>query len=449
MIFEPGINMGKLENLAKSMIESALKTVDPYYLILEQLKLRGNILQIRNEKEFDLTDFDQIYVIGAGKGTAPMALAVEELLGDKLTAGAINVKYGHGQDLNKIKLFEAGHPILDENTLSNTKEILQIIDQADENDLVIVLITGGGSALLELLPDGIGLNDLANLNQLLLSSGAAIEEINAIRKHLSLIKGGQLAKRIAPARTISLILSDVIGDPLESIASGPTAPDPTTFAQAIDIIAKYGLVDRIPVKIMDYLKNGLNNEIPETPDDQDAVFTLVRNYVIGNNALALNKLKQEAESNGYETVLLTDRVQGEAKEIAKLLAGIIKSGMQSSFPVTSPGCVLLGGEPTVTLSGSGKGGRNQEITLAMLQELKDCKSEFYFCSFGTDGTDGPTDAAGAWIDEKTINKVKNKNLSIVDYLKRNDSYHFFKQIDQLIITGPTRTNVMDLIFCLF
>ena len=449
MIIEPGINMGKLENLAKSMIESALKTVDPYYLILEQLKLRGNILQIRNEKEFDLTDFDQIYVIGAGKGTAPMALAVEELLGDKLTAGAINVKYGHGQDLNKIKLFEAGHPILDENTLSNTKEILQIIDQADENDLVIVLITGGGSALLELLPDGIGLNDLANLNQLLLSSGAAIEEINAIRKHLSLIKGGQLAKRIAPARTISLILSDVIGDPLESIASGPTAPDPTTFAQAIDIIAKYGLVDRIPVKIMDYLKNGLNNEIPETPDDQDAVFTLVRNYVIGNNALALNKLKQEAESNGYETVLLTDRVQGEAKEIAKLLAGIIKSGMQSSFPVTSPGCVLLGGESTVTLSGSGKGGRNQEITLAMLQELKDCKSEFYFCSFGTDGTDGPTDAAGASIDEKTINKVKNKNLSIVDYLKRNDSYHFFKQIDQLIITGPTRTNVMDLIFCLF
>ncbi|MEJ2544392.1 MAG: DUF4147 domain-containing protein, partial [Calditrichaceae bacterium] len=342
-----------------------------------------------------------------------------------------------------------GHPILYTNTINNTKQILDIADQADENDLVIVLITGGGSALFELLPQGIGLEDLAKVNQLLLSSGAAIDEINTIRKHLSLIKGGQLAKRIAPARTISLILSDVIGDPLQSIASGPTAPDSTTFIQAIEIISKYGLKNKVPEKIMKYLRKGLSSEIPETPDDHDAVFKSVTNYIIGNNALALNNLKQEAENNGYKTIRLTDRVQGEAKEIAKLLAGMIKSGMQSGFPVASPGCILLGGEPTVTLSGDGKGGRNQEITLAVLQEMKDCQSEFYFCSLGTDGTDGPTDAAGAWIDENTISKVARKDMSIADYLKRNDSYHFFKEIDQLIITGPTRTNVMDIIFCLF
>ncbi|MBN1408900.1 MAG: glycerate kinase [Calditrichaceae bacterium] len=431
------------------MIKSALRAVDPYYLIMDQLKLEGDILVIQNREKINLAEFKRIFVIGAGKGAAPMALAIEELLGHRINAGAINVKYGHGQDLKKIRLMEAAHPILDENTLKNTRQMLEIIDQARQNDLVIVLITGGGSALLELLPEGITLQDLAILNQLLLSSGAAIDEINTIRKHLSLIKGGQLAKRIAPARTLSLILSDVIGDPLQSIASGPAAPDTSTFAQAVDIISKYRLENKISVKIKAYFKKGLRGEIPDTPDANDAVFKLTANYIIGNNALALNTLKHDAEQSGYKTVLLTDRVQGEAREIAKLLAGIIKSGVQSGFPVSSPGCILLGGEPTVTLSGDGKGGRNQEITLAVLQELAECKSEFYFCSFGTDGTDGPTDAAGAWIDEQTITKVYERKLCVSDYLQRNDSYHFFKQIDQLIATGPTRTNVMDLIFCLY
>ena len=441
--------METLNTFARNMIDIALRTVDPYQLILDQVSLDGKILKIRDKDEIDLDEFENVFVIGAGKGTAPMALAMEELLGDILTAGAINVKYGHGQNLNKIKLFEAGHPIPDENTLNNTRQILNIIDQAKASDLVIVLITGGGSALLELMPESIGLADLANLNQLLLSSGAAIDEINTIRKHLSQIKGGQLARRISPASTISLILSDVIGDPLESIASGPTAPDPTTFASAVEIIIKYALLDKIPASIINFLKKGINGENPETPKVQDPVFKLVRNYVIGNNGLALKKLKKEAEEKGYNTILLTDRVQGEAREIAKFIAGMMKSGMTSGFPVSSPGCILLGGEPTVTLIGNGKGGRNQEITLAMLDAMKEINSNFYFCSLGTDGTDGPTDAAGAWIDEKTISKVSHKKLSIRDYLSRNDSYHLFKEIDQLIITGPTRTNVMDLIFCLY
>ena len=199
---------------------------------------------------------------------------------------------------------------------------------------------------------------------------------------------------------------------------------------------------------MDYLRFGLIGKIPETPKNTDSVFKSVGNYIIGNNALAMEKLKVTAETAGYHTVLLTDRVQGEAKEISKMLGGIIKSGIYSGFPVSSPGCILLGGEPTVTLSGGGKGGRNQEITLAMLDILSDVESKYYFCSFGTDGTDGPTNAAGAWIDEQTIGRVRNKNLSVPAYLQNNDSYHFFEQINQLIITGPTRTNVMDLIFCL-
>jgi len=275
-----------------------------------------------------------------------MALALEELLGDKLTAGAVNVKYGHGQNLKKIKLFEAGHPLPDENTIKNTKEIVQIADQAGKNDLVIVLITGGGSALFELLPEGISLVDLAKVNQLLLSSGAAIDEINAVRKHLSHIKGGQLAKRIAPAKTISLILSDVIGDPVQSIASGPTAPDSTNFAQAMNIITKYALADKAPVKIMNHLKKGLSGEIPETPDAEDAVFKLVTNYIIGNNALALHKLKQAADKNGFNSILLTDQLQGEAREIARLMAGIIKSGMKSGFPVAP--CATTGTIRTVS-----------------------------------------------------------------------------------------------------
>ncbi|MEJ2054574.1 MAG: glycerate kinase [Calditrichaceae bacterium] len=438
-----------MKNIARRMIDSAIKTVDPYHLIHDQLSIDRDSLKIQEKRIINLSEYENIYVIGTGKGAAPMAYAMEELLGNRLKEGAINVKYGHGQRLNKINLFEAGHPVLDQNTLKNTKTLLEIADKAGKDDLVFVLITGGGSALMELLPDNIELADLAELTQLLLSSGAVINEINTIRKHLSLVKGGQLAKRIAPARTISLILSDVIGDPIESIASGPTAPDPSTYSDSMRILEKYGLMDKIPVSIFEYLNRGKNGSIKETPKKIDVFFKAVENYIIGNNALALSRLKEQAEKNGFKTILLTDRVEGEAKEIARLLAGIIKSGMYSGFPVASPGCIILGGEPTVTLSGSGKGGRNQEITLAMAELLKDVKSKFYFCSFGTDGTDGPTDAAGAWIDEKTKDRIRKKNLSVTDHLKNNDSYHFFKHIDQLLITGPTRTNVMDVIFCLF
>jgi glycerate 2-kinase len=439
----------KFRQIADDMIKSALHAVDPYNLIMEQLEFHDNTLIIQNKSNFNLDQYENIFVIGAGKGTAPMASAMEKVLGSKLKAGCISVKYGHGLDLEKIRVLEAGHPIPDSNTLENTKQILNIVDQAEENDLVFVLLTGGGSALFESLPDAISLDDLAKMNQLLLSSGATIDEINTIRKHISLIKGGRVADRIAPATAVSLILSDVIGDPLESIASGPTAPDPTTFDDSIHVIEKFGLEDKIPGVILDHLHKGQKKIVAETPKTGDAIFNKVHNFVIGNNALALKQLAKIAESNGFKPFILTDRAQGEAREIARLIAGIVKSSLRSGLPVNSPGCIILGGEPTVTLRGSGKGGRNQELVLAVLNELNGTRDPFYFCSIGSDGTDGPTDAAGAWIDDSTIAKVKERELNPSSFLQDNNAYNFFTKINQLILTGPTRTNVMDFVFCLF
>lgn len=438
-----------MEKIAQNFIEKALKSVDPYQLIHDQVKVSNGILTIAGKEDsINLSDFRNIYCIGAGKGTAPMAAAMEELLGDYLKAGVITVKYGHGLPMQKINVLEAGHPIPDENTLTHTREMLRLAEQAGEDDLVIVLLSGGGSALMEALPESIPLQKWADLNQSLLASGADITQINTIRKHLSLTKGGRLAQRIAPAQTLTLILSDVIGDPLNSIASGPTAPDPSTFQDALEIIKRYQLENDVAPAILAYLQAGCSGQIEENPRDGDPLFKRVRNYIIGNNALALNKLEQLACEQGFKTLRLTDRVQGEAREIAKVLAAIVQSALYSGFPVTSPACLILGGEPTVTLQGKGKGGRNQELTLAMLQALQNVEKNFYFSSLGSDGTDGPTDAAGAWIDQRTMAKVKKAGLSIADYLNRNDSYHFFKAIDQLIITGPTRTNVMDIMFCL-
>ncbi|MGD9900695.1 MAG: glycerate kinase [Calditrichaceae bacterium] len=438
-----------MKSVARKIIDSSLKAVDPFELVKVQMSLDGEKLIIQGKHSFDLSRFAKIYLIGTGKGTAPMASAVEGLLGDRITAGAIVVKYGHAQHLKKIKVFEAAHPVPDQNGLMATKHILDIAKKAGPEDLVIVLLTGGGSALLECLPDEITLTDLMDLNRILLSCGASINEINTIRKHISLVKGGRLAYATAPAQTITLILSDVIGDPIESIASGPTAPDPTTYLQALEIIQKYHIQDRVGKSIVKYLSDGESGKIADTPDVMDPVFEKVRNIIIGNNRLAVEKARETASANGYKPVVLTDRMEGEVKEIARLIGGMIKSGIKSGIPADSPACLILGGEPTVTINGMGLGGRNQEMALAVLQEMKDINEPFYFCSIGTDGSDGPTEAAGAWIDQDTFSRAVRKNLDPGAYLQNNDSYHFFKKLNQLVVTGPTRTNVMDLIFCLY
>lgn len=433
--------------LALNMINQALAAVDPYHLLISQMQLENSKLSIQDHR-FNLNVYHNIYLLGFGKAVAPMALAMEELLGDRLTRGAIIVKYGHGLPLKKTQVFEAGHPLPDENTLTASAKLLEIAEQAGLNDLVLVLISGGGSSLFEALPCGITLSDLTEMNRLLLASGATIAEINTVRKQISLVKGGRFAQRIAPAQTLALILSDVIGDAPESIASGPTSVDAGVSTDAWRIIEKYQLADRKPSAISGFLQpRGKNHSLANFAAKNNS-FEKVTNIIIGNNRAALNKLAEQSRQNARQTLILTDRLCGDVQDIAPMLALIIKSALHSGLPLASPGCIILGGEPTVTVKGGGKGGRNQELVLRVLRGLSDVQKPFFFCSVGSDGTDGQTTAAGAWIDHRTLTKAQRLGLEIDQFLQSNDSWHFFYQLDQLIITGPTRTNVMDIMFCL-
>jgi glycerate-2-kinase len=436
----------ELKKAADQIIKAALNAVDPYQLIREQVIHKGDTLVVSEKEHIELSQFDRIFLCGAGKGAAPITRAMEELLSDRLDGGDIIVKYDHLAELQKINLHEAAHPVPDENGLRSTEILLTNLDNLTERDCVFVLLTGGGSALLESLPDEIKLDDLQKLSSVLLQCSATIHEINCIRKHISLIKGGQLAKKIYPARCVTLALSDVIGDDLSVIASGPTSPDPTTFDDALAILEKYNVTDKIPTVILNHLKRGSEGKIPDTPKREDQVFKKVTNIVIGNNRLALNKAKETAESLGFKTIILTSMLEGEAREIARVVASIISEVQVTGTPIKKPACILLGGEPTVKIQGTGKGGRNQELALAVA--LSNINEPYVCVSVGSDGTDGPTDAAGAIVDHTTLSRAESAGLNAQEYLKNNDSYNFFAPLGDLIITGPTGTNVMDVIFAL-
>jgi glycerate-2-kinase len=438
--------MTDIRKIAYEIMGSALKAVDPYFLIKDQLRRDQNIISFSDHKSVDLSKYERIFICGAGKGTAPMTRAMEEILGDLLVGGDIIVKYEHVDILKKVKLHEAAHPVPDKNTLMASETLLHNMTGLTENDCVFVLLTGGGSALLEILPDNITLSDLQKLSSVLLECSATIHEINCIRKHISMIKGGQLARNIYPATCMTLVLSDVIGDDLSVIASGPTSPDPSTYHEALDILDKYSVRDKIPSSVLHHLEEGANGNIAETPDSNDKIFETVSNVIIGNNRLALNTAQKKAESFGYNTLPLTSMLEGEAKEIATVVSSIIREIQMTDIPLKKPACVLLGGEPTVKITGSGKGGRNQELALAIA--LRNIKDPFIFISVGTDGTDGPTDAAGAIVDNTTLQKAEKAGLNAREYLLNNDSYHFFAKLGDLIKTGPTGTNVMDVIFAL-
>jgi len=430
-----------------TILNAAIDGVKPSLLIKNQIGLKDNILRIK-EEQTDLSLYENIHIIGAGKASAFMAQSLEEILGNRVTSGAVVVKYDHGAPCQKTKILEGGHPIIDENSLAGTGQILNVVQRAGEKDLVFCLISGGGSALLEKLPQGISLPDLQNTFKQLLECGAAIEEINTVRKHLSLVKGGQLARAIAPATCITLIISDVIGDPLESIASGPTAADPTTFRHTWQVVEKYELADRLPSPVKHYLQEGIEGKNPETLKPGDPIFDKTQNIVLGNNFLSLKTAEQTARGLGYNTLILTSQIQGEAKEIARATAGMISEIIASGHPIPRPACLLMGGETTVTIRGTGKGGRNQELVLSALLSLKHVSEPYILVSCGTDGTDGPTDAAGGMISGETWAKTRKLNLNPQEYLGRNDAYHFLDKVGGLIKTGPTGTNVMDIIFAL-
>jgi|Deesub1362A_J573_1020465.scaffolds.fasta_scaffold00271_28 glycerate-2-kinase len=429
-----------------AIFHEAIKAVNPSLLVERHLR------------ELDPGKFKRRLLIGFGKSSVQMAYPVYEYF-DKgmITEGIVITKYGHSavQQNDRsaeplhyrtiaLKIYEAGHPVPDENGMEATNEVLRLVSTAAEDTMVISLISGGGSALLVSPCNGITLAEKQEVTDLLLKAGADINEINAVRKHISKVKGGRLAEIAHPAEVVSLILSDVIGDRLDVIASGPTAPDPTTYAEALDVIDKYGLSKRIPRDVMDVLKKGREGKISETPDDSSPVFRKVRNVIIGNNRLALEAARECAERRGYIAEIIGSTITGEARDAGRWLADKARE-FKGSMPhrPRRPLCLISGGETTVTVRGSGRGGRNTELALSFAIEVDGIEG-ITLLSAGTDGTDGPTDAAGAVVNGDTVRRAIGKGLDPRNYLNNNDSYTFFEKTGELLITGPTGTNVMDM-----
>lgn len=384
----------------------------------------------------------RVLVVGAGKGSAPMAAALESLLGDRIETGLVCVKDGHGTPLSRVEVCEAAHPVPDARGVAAGERILSLVAAAGKDDLVLSVLSGGGSALLTLPAEGVSLGDLQALTDQLLASGAAIGEINTLRKHLSRVKGGRLALAAHPARVVNLVLSDVVGDRLEVIASGPFTADPTTFADAREVLARYGLLERAPAPVRRTIEAGVRGEIEETPKAGDPALAGVTHAIVGSNRRSLDAAARCARELGYQPLILSSQVQGEAREVARVLSAVAKEVRLTGTPVAPPAAILAGGETTVTLQGEGRGGRNQELALALALEL-DGWEGLVGLSGGTDGSDGPTDAAGALAAATTVSRAAARHLAPRRHLERNDSYPFFDALGDLIRTGPTRTNVMD------
>ena len=436
------MNISQLRKNAEAIFQAGVEAVNPVHAVKKHVALQDDRLTV-GDQVYNLAEYDGIYVIGTGKASAAMSQAVEELLGERLKEGVVNVKYGHSFPLNKIKVNEAGHPVPDEAGFHGTEEIIQLLKKTGKNDLVLFLISGGGSALLPYPAEGVTLEEKQQVTRCLLEVGACIHEINAVRKHLSRVKGGRLAKLAHPSTLISLVLSDVIGDDLDTIASGPTVPDSSTFDDCLKIIEKYQMGEKIPVSVVELLEKGARGEAEETPKADDPAFQRTQNLVIASNILAVQAAKRKAEELGYNSLILSTFVEGETKEVARVHAAVAKEILQTGNPVPRPACVISGGETTVTIRGKGLGGRNQEFVLAAAIDV-DGLENVVILSGGTDGTDGPTDAAGAIADGMTKNRALEKGMNAEQYLRENNSYNFFESLGDLLITGPTHTNVMDL-----
>ncbi|MCI0480210.1 MAG: DUF4147 domain-containing protein, partial [Candidatus Dadabacteria bacterium] len=385
------MNRERLRKDAVSIFEAGVRAVDPENAVKRHLILKNGVLQVNGDR-YALSGFENIYVIGMGKAAAPMARAVENILGDRITAGIINVKHGHTATLKKVKINEASHPLPDEAGLEGAREIAALLGKTGERDLVVFLISGGGSALLPLPAEGLTLEDKRGLTQSLLECGATIHEINVLRKHVSRVKGGRLAKLAYPSTLISLILSDVSGDDLDSIASGPAVPDRSTFGDCVEIIGKYGLEGKLSAGLINYIERGEKGEAEETPKPGDPAFERTQNVIVGSNIAAARAAKERASELGYNSLILSSSIGGETAGAAKLHAAIAREVVSSGNPVDAPACIISGGETTVKVVGKGKGGRNQEFALALAVDI-DGLENVLVLSGGTDGTDGPTDAA--------------------------------------------------------
>lgn len=428
-----------------SILEAGLRAVNPFRAVQAAVHVEKNTLWV-GEHEYLLSHYEHIFVMGAGKAAAPMTQAIEALLGDRISGGLVVTKIDHGGPTKRVQLAEAGHPIPDEMGIDAGQRILQLAEAAGASDLVITLLSGGGSSLLVAPAIGLTLDDLQIMTDALLGCGATINEINTLRKHCSAIKGGQLARAVAPATAVTLVLSDVIGNPLDVIASGPTVPDSSTWQDAWNIIERYDLIEQVPLAILGRLQAGMQGAVPETPKPGDAIFEKSLVHVIGDNRIAARAACEQAQLLGFDTLLLTTYLEGEAQEVAKVIASLAKEILATHLPLQPPACILLGGETTVRLGNDpGRGGRNQELALAAAIAVEGIEN-VNIVSLATDGTDGPTDSAGGIVDGTTVARGRGQGMSASTHLNDHDAYPFLEAVNDLLLTGPTQTNVNDLVF---
>jgi glycerate 2-kinase len=443
---------------ARAIFDAAHAAARPDAAVRRHLRREGDRLLVFTAEAtradgpvaaIDLRRARRVLVVGAGKASAPMAAEVEACLGDRIDAGIVVVKYGHALPLRRVRVVEAGHPVPDAAGEAGAAAALGLLAGATAADLVISVISGGGSALWPAPVDGVSLAEKQAVTGLLLRSGATIHEINTVRKHLSRLKGGGLVAAARGARVVNLMLSDVLGDDLSVIASGPAVPDPSTYAEAWEILARYGLDGEVPAGVRARLDAGRRGQAPETPKPGDPRFALVTNVVVASNRQAVLAAAGEAAGRGYRTLVLSTFVDGETRDVARVHAAVAREIETAGGPVAPPACVLSGGETTVTVRGDGRGGRNQEFALAAGLAIAGEPAgapplaRTTVLSGGTDGTDGPTDAAGALVDWPMMREAAARGLDAAAFLARNDSYRFFQPLGGLVVTGPTLTNVMD------
>ncbi len=430
------------QEAAISIFLAGIRGVMPERLIRRSLSVTGSSIRI-GDRDFDTGSQGRIFVIGAGKASAAMAHYVEAILGDRISGGHVVVKYGHACKLRYIEVTEAGHPVPDNNGFRATSEILRIAREAGENDIVICLLSGGGSALLTDIPEGLIPEDIAVLNSVLVRGGVPIGEMNTVRKHLSGIKGGQLSKAVLPARVITLVLSDVPGNSLDVIASGPTAPDNSSYADALRILGEYGLISDITTGVVRHLEEGINGLKPETPGDGDPAFDNTYNFICGTNMTALEAAREEALLLGFNTMILGEELTGDAVAAADYLVETALR-IKNDRDVVKPACILAGGETTLRVTGLGEGGRNQHLALVAANRLRNSPG-ITLLAGGTDGNDGPTDAAGAVVSSETFSRAISSHIDPEKYIRDFDSTNFFRIAGGHVITGPTMTNVMDMV----
>ena len=427
---------GQRRNIVMEVFGAALEAAAPYRAVLRSL-----------QAEPVPQDTGRIFVVGAGKAGAAMSRAAEEVLAGHIAGGLVIVKDGHrdtgGAPLSRVKLVEASHPVPDERGIEGATELLRLVEAAEEGDLVLCLISGGGSALLTAPAESITLADMQATTGMLLRAGATINELNTVRKHLSAVAGGQLAMRAAPARVLALILSDVTGSPLDVIASGPTVPDLTGFGDALVVFERYALQDKLPPSVLERIRRGASGEIADTPGPDHPVFRRVENRLVASNVIAVEAAALRASELGLDTLILSTYLEGEAREVGTALAGIAKEIAAYGRPVQRPGCLLFGGETTVTVRGDGVGGRNTELALGAALALEGWGADLVVASLATDGGDGSSPSAGAIADGTSVERGKTLGLDASYALARNDSYTYWRAVGDAILTGPTGTNVND------